>query len=352
MPVFVRSERASPADSIQRERAGRMIEDGAADALAPFVLRVGKSYFESSDGRALLAYRVRLGTAVVSGDPVGDSTSFQALADEFVDFCTKQRWRLAVLGAGEGGHRLWLPHRLSPFAIGRDVVITVDGFTMTGRRYRNLRQAVRRSDTGGVTVRFHREGSIGHPLVTQLLDLRVRAGKTKDRGFSMLLGNLLDGTHPNAIIAVARDRDGSPVAFQRYLRSGKDGLTLDLPVRDPSAPNGTEERLVIETVRWAGAHDFRSVSLSFAPFADLYGSQPRSAGQRGSRAALRLLDPFVRVEPLYMFLRKFHALQGRRFVMLRRRQVVRVTTTMLLLEFGAPPDEHRNTKRRFRPGQS
>lgn len=316
-----------------------MIEAGAADALAPFVLRVGKSYFESSDARALLAYRLRLGTAVVSGDPVGDSRSFQALADEFVGFCAKQRWRLAVLGAGEGGHELWLPHRLRPFAIGRDVVIKVDGFTMQGRRFRNLRQAVRRSETSGVSVTFHDEGSIEKALLTQLLDLRVRAGKTKDRGFSMLLGNLLDGTHPSAVIAVARDRDDRPVAFQRYLRSGRDGLTLDLPVRDPSAPNGTDERLVTEAVSWAGTHDLRSVSLSFAPFADLYGTQARSAGQRSGRAVLHLLDPLIRVEPLYLFLRKFHALEGRRFVMLRRRQVGRVTAAMLLLEFGAHPEQ-------------
>jgi lysylphosphatidylglycerol synthetase-like protein (DUF2156 family) len=309
------------------------VDAGEWDALAPFVLRAGKSYFESSDGLALLAYRVRLGTAVVSGDPVGARASYPALVREFVEFAKSQGWRVAVLGAGEHGYQLWTAHRLNSLTIGRDVVISIDDFTMYGRRFRNLRQAVRRSHNAAVTVTVHREAAIEQHLAAELLALRDRSHKTKDRGFSMLLGNLLDGTHPDCLIAIARDGDGRPVAFQRYLQSGPDGLTLDLSVRDPNAPNGTDERLVIDVVEHGRARGFRRVSLSFAPFADLYGAQSPSFRQQVGRGALHLLDPFIRSEPLYLFLRKFHALEGRRLVMLRWHQVIPVALAMLLLEF-------------------
>ena len=43
----------------------------------------------------------------------------------------------------------------------------------------------------------------------------------------------------------------------------------------------------------------------------------------------------IRVERLYLYLRKFHAFDQQRFVMLRWRQVVVVALAALLLEFGS-----------------
>jgi lysylphosphatidylglycerol synthetase-like protein (DUF2156 family) len=48
---------------------------------------------------------------------------------------------------------------------------------------------------------------------------------------------------------------------------------------------------------------------------------------------VHLLDPLISVERLYRYLRKFHAFDQQRYVMLRWRQVVRVAIVLLLLEF-------------------
>ena len=65
-----------------------MINVTSGDPLAPFAMQAGKCYQCSADGTAALAYRTRIGYAVVSGDPIGDETQFPQLIAEFAAHAT------------------------------------------------------------------------------------------------------------------------------------------------------------------------------------------------------------------------------------------------------------------------
>src|SRR4051794_24141418 len=73
-----------PADVDDRRHVWALVDSTAGDTLAPFVLRTDKSYVFSDDRRAAVAYRVRLGTAIASGDPVGEPSSYADAVDAFV----------------------------------------------------------------------------------------------------------------------------------------------------------------------------------------------------------------------------------------------------------------------------
>jgi lysylphosphatidylglycerol synthetase-like protein (DUF2156 family) len=75
------------------------------------------------------------------------------------------------------------------------------------------------------------------------------------------------------------------------------------------------------------------VSLAFAPFPDLF--EAPAAGSAGvAVVALHILDPLIHLRRLYRYLRKFHAFDRRRYVVLRFRQILWVAVVLLLLEFG------------------
>jgi lysylphosphatidylglycerol synthetase-like protein (DUF2156 family) len=215
------------------------------------------------------------------------------------------------------------------------VVVHRAEFTLQGRNFRNLRQAIQRSHNFGVAVEVHREGDLRAEDVLELRGLMKRSRREDTRGFSMILGRLFDGSEPNAVIAVARDRDGTLVGAHRYLWAGKQDLSLDLPMRVENAPNGVDERLIAEVVEWAAALGVERVSLAFAPFPDLFANRGHLGllGKVGY-GLVHLLDPLISVERLYRYLRKFHAFDQERYVMLRWRQVLRVLVALLLLEFG------------------
>jgi lysylphosphatidylglycerol synthetase-like protein (DUF2156 family) len=327
----IAAARAGDADLV---RVRELVAGGQGDPLAPFALRPEKRFVFAGDGSAAVGYRVRLRTAVASGDPVGAPSGWAAAIDAFVLDARSRRLRIAVLGAGERALPMWARHRLSAIPVGRDVVVHGARFTLQGRSFRNLRQAIQRSRNAGVTVELAREGQLAAPEVEELRFLMRRSHRDDSRGFSMILGRLFTGATPDAVIAVARDCDGVAVAAHRYLWAGRNDLSLDLPIRSRDAPNGVDERLIAEVVAWGGQHDVERVSLAFAPFPELFANRDHLGWLgRIAYAAVHLLDPLISVERLYRYLRKFHAFDQQRYVMLRPRQVVVVAPAMLLLEF-------------------
>jgi lysylphosphatidylglycerol synthetase-like protein (DUF2156 family) len=331
-----RPEHVTPAaDAAEVRRIRHLVAVSTGDPLAPFALRPEKQYVFARAGDAAIGYQVRLGTAVASGDPVGPATAWAGAIEAFTISARDRGLRIAVLGAGEQARPLWERYRLRGIPIGRDVVVQGNDFTLTGRRFRNLRQAIQRSHNAGVKVEILREGDLTPQEVSDLQALIRRSKREDSRGFAMILGRLFDGGAPDAIIAVARDRDSRPAAVHRYLWAGQHDLSLDLPMRSPTAPNGVDERITAEVVDWGRLHGVERISLAFAPFPDLFVNRSHlGALAKIAYGAVHLLDPLISVERLYRYLRKFHAFDQQRFVMLRRRQVLIVALAMLLLEFG------------------
>jgi lysylphosphatidylglycerol synthetase-like protein (DUF2156 family) len=326
-----------PMSSAEDRAVVRALVDGSEDdPLAPFALHPEKRYIFSADRTAVLAFAVRLGVAVASGDPVGSPESWPEVIGAFLALCRRHRWRPAVLGAGERARPLWTARGLRAVPIGRDVVVRPEDWRLDGRRFRNLRQAVQRTRNAGVTTQLLREDAVPAEVVAELRRLRAELHGTAERGFSMILGGWFDGDRPDALLALARDRGGRLVAAQRYLPAGPGGLSLDVPLRVRNAPNGVDERLVADTVAWAGARGRTQVSLAFAPFPELFAASGAGPA-RLAAAALRVLDPFIGLRSLYQYLRKFDAFAGQRFVLLRLRSLPRAALAFLLLEFGRRP---------------
>jgi lysylphosphatidylglycerol synthetase-like protein (DUF2156 family) len=325
---------ACPVDpAFDRVRA--LVALSVDDPLAPFALRPEKRHVFAPDGRAAVGYRVRCGLAVVGGDPVGDPLSWPAAIEEFLRVVAPRHRGVAVLGAGEQTRDLWRRHGLSAFAIGRDVVVRPADFDLVGRRFRNLRQAIQRSRNAGVSVEAWLEDGVPPAVRLELHALLRASARDEERGFAMTLGRPFDGRQPDALVLVARDRHGTVVGSHRYLRAGAKDLSLDVPLRRPGAPNGVDERLIAEAVTWADAHGIARVSLAFAPFPELFAERRHHGlGGRVAYRLVHLLDPLIKVERLYRYLRKFHAFDQQRHVMLRWRQLPRVALALLLLEFG------------------
>jgi lysylphosphatidylglycerol synthetase-like protein (DUF2156 family) len=305
------------------------------DTLAPFAMRRDKSYVFSPDGRAAVAYRVRFGVAVLSGDPVGATGSQEQAVAAYLEMVEANGWRAGVLGAGEDWTAWWRARGMRALPIGRDVLVDVTTFEMTGRAFRNLRQAVQRTRNAGVTTEIFPADAVPSYIASELKAIVATSKRNPNRGFSMILDGLLeDPPHPGTLIAVAFDRDRRVVAFHRF--STADGgreITQDLPWRRRGAPNGIDERLAYDVFVWAREHDARRVSLSFAAFPELYASTPQTALERVSYWATHRLDRFIRLESLYRYLRKFHSLGKRRYVLLRLRDLIPVAAAMLTFEF-------------------
>src|SRR5690606_17163318 len=84
-----------------RARAEDLVREWGWDTLAPFALRRDRSWFFSSDGRAMIPYGYLGGFALGSGDPIGDPSSIPLAVDEFIEHCRHHGWQPAFLAARE-----------------------------------------------------------------------------------------------------------------------------------------------------------------------------------------------------------------------------------------------------------
>lgn len=324
----------------QLRRVADLVDRTTADPLAPFALHSSKSYFFNAASSAAIAYRTRFGIACVAGDPIGDRAAFGDLIAQFSEFAASNGWRVAVLGASPEVRLIWsaraLWHRgLTAIPIGRDVVLDVENFNMVGRKFRNLRQAVSRTHNFGVTTEVIPEAALPVPLRDDLYDIvdSWHHGR-QTRGFSMILDHLLDGRHPGMLVVLARDSTGQVAGFQRYgsFNGGRE-LSLDVPWRRKGAPNGLDERMIVDLVDYAREHGIIRISLAFAAFPEIFADKQRGRTGQLIYRAVHLGDPLIRLESLYRFLRKFNALGDQRFVMVRLPAVLLTALALFTLEF-------------------
>lgn len=322
-------------------RVWELIKVTRDDALAPFTMQTGKSYHFTADGSAALAYRTRMGIAVVSGDPIGEEKRFGDLVADFAATCRAHGWRIAVVGCGERRRELWtdpaiLGQTLRAIPIGRDVVVDVSGFDMVGRRFRNLRQAVKRTHNCGVTTEIVAEQELDHTLLAELTEVvrESSKGARADRGFHMNLDGVLEGRFPGIQLIIARDATGKVQAFHRYATAGGGGdITLDVPWRRRGAPNGLDERLSVDMIMAGKNNGAQRVSLAFAAFPEIFDDKNRGWTQRVFYRLIHILDPLIALESLYRYVRKWHALDARRYALISMTQIVPLLFVLLSLEF-------------------
>jgi len=311
------------------------------DPLAPFAMQAMKSYYFNSDGTAAIAYCTRLGLAVVSGDPIGHPDQFPDLVGEFATMCRRHGWRIVVLGCAERWLTLWqdravVGQLLRAIPIGRDVVVDVSTFEMAGRKYRNLRQAVRRTHNAGIATEVVDEQHLGDALANELAEVLYGShrGARTQRGFSMILDGALEGRYPGIKLIIARDSFGRVQGFQRYATAGGGtDVTLDVPWRRPGAPNGIDERMSVDMIERCKASGGERLSLAFGAFPEIFDSKNRSFIDDVYYLLIHLGHSLIKLESLYRYLRKFNAFDQRRYVLLSWRQIPVALVVLLSLEF-------------------
>lgn len=322
-------------------RVWSLIDVTADDPLAPFAMQTGKCYHFTADGAAALAYRTRLGYAAVGGDPIGDEAKFPELVADFAAMCHTHGWRIAVVGCSERRLELWrdpavIGQSLRAIPIGRDVVVDVAGFEMVGRKFRNLRQAVKRTHNFGITTEIVDEQGLDDKLLAELTDV-VRAspsGTHYDRGFYMNLDGVLEGRFPGIKLIIARDAEGRVQGFHRYATAGGGSdVSLDVPWRRRGSPNGIDERLSVDMIMAAKDAGAQRVSLSFAAFPEIFEDKDRGRVQRVFYRLIHILDPLIALESLFRYVRKFHAMDARRYAVISMTQLLPLVVVLLTLEF-------------------
>src|SRR5579872_2520321 len=302
----------------ERRVARALIEAYGNDSLSFFALRRDKSYFFSPTRQAFLAYRVVHGAALVSGDPVGDQTEFDALLAEFKRVAHAHGWRLAVVGACDAQLDRYRRIGLRPILLGEEAVLRPDEFSLEGRPIRKVRQSVTRLVKAGYSLTVVPAEDAGPELRAKLDEVsELWRGNQAERGFTMSIDELYV---PGTVFAVAENEDGEVGGFLHLAPTpAGGGWSLSTMRRGPNTPNGLTEFLIVETLAWAKEQGASEVSLNFCAFTELISEERAiTLPRRIVRRALLAADSVFQLERLYSFNRKFFPEWRPRYLMVER----------------------------------
>jgi lysylphosphatidylglycerol synthetase-like protein (DUF2156 family) len=310
-------QREQPTES-ERALARTLVERHGRDTLSYFALRRDKSYFFSQSRGSFLAYTVLGGSALVSGDPVGDPSEFAALLASFRRLAHGRGWRVGILSASEELLPLYRSAGFLAIKVGEEAVVCPASFSLEGRSIRKVRQSVHRLRRAGYRALVLPETEIPVALREELKAVSAEwRGSWPERGFTMAMDELFDDGE--TLFVIARRADGEVGGFLHLVPSpASGGYSLSAMRRRRSTPNGLMEFLIVEAIAWMGAHDAPEVSLNFCVFADLLWAGERSLPGRVARYGLHSLDRVFQLERLLSFTGKFFPEWRPRFLCLER----------------------------------
>ncbi|WP_460364861.1 bifunctional lysylphosphatidylglycerol synthetase/lysine--tRNA ligase LysX [Actinocorallia lasiicapitis] len=287
-----------------------LAEYGENDSLGYFALRRDKDVFVCASQRAAISYRVEGTVCLASGDPLGDPDAWDQAIGEWLAMCRAHAWIPGVMSAGARGAQAYARNGMDALELGDEAIVPTADFNLDGREMRQVRQAVRRVQRAGYTVRIRRHGQIPADELAEIVaDAdRWRDGAT-ERGFSMALGRLGDPADGRCVMVEAFDRDGVRRGLLSFVPWGRNGLSLDLMRRDRAAENGINEYMVAMLATGAGAIGVQRISLNFAVLRGVF----ERGGKIGAGPVLRLgymfmsfASRFWQLESLYLANAKYH----------------------------------------------
>jgi lysylphosphatidylglycerol synthetase-like protein (DUF2156 family) len=302
--TFVQAE---PPSAERRRRAEEIVHAWGDDTLDYFALRRDKNYFFSADGRSLIAYLYVRGTAMVAADPIGPPADTARTLDEFLGFCAGRGWRTAFFAVRESDAEIYRARGMHTVYLGDEAILHCDEFSLDGAGMKAVRAAVRHV---GRDHEFEliAETEAGPELIAELNEISEEWRKgAPERGFTMELGEDVEGTNADFVIAIARQA-GRVEGFLRFVPvfGERPGYSLDLMRRRPSSANGITEYLIAEAALALGARGCMRLSLNFAAWGRLLDSA-EDAGLSGrlQRLMAKGLNPFFQIQSLRDFNQKF-----------------------------------------------
>ncbi len=283
-------------------------EHGDLDSLGYFATRRDKAVVWDVEDLALaragISHRVVRGVSLASGNPVGDPGHWPAAIGAWREEARANGWSLAVMAAGSEGAAAFEAAGLTVFEIGDEAILDLGSFSLNAPGLKPVRQAVSRLRRRGYDVEVRRHDTLTPEDFDRLAASASswRGDGGDERGFSMALGRLGDPLDGDCVLVQARDGEGHLRGFLSLVPWGRNGLSLDLMRRDPSADNGLVELLVSSLAEQAPRLAVRRVSLNFAMFREAFTrGEELGAGPlaRLGRQALLLASRNWQLESLY-----------------------------------------------------
>ncbi len=293
----------------------------AANAIAaqtetrPFLVYLrDKAVMFNAERSAFIMYGVHGRTWVALGDPAGPEAAAPALIRAFVDRADDFAGQ-PVFYQVHGAHLHRYAELGMAFAkLGEEARVSLDAFSLTGGRYRELRTVLHRMERDQASFRIV-EGRDVSPLLPQLKavsDDWLASRSASEKGFSL---GYFDPEYLTRLPVAVMEAGGRVVAFANVLPGpGRVELSIDLMRYTDTAPPRAMDGLLAHLLLWGKAQGYRWFNLGMAPLSGLELTPTSPLWTHLGRFLYHHGETFYNFEGLRAYKEKFHPVWEPRYL--------------------------------------
>lgn len=288
------------------ERAREVYLEHGGGEFAHLSFMGDKHLFWSGDHHAVVAYGAVRDRLVALGSPCGPEAAIKRAVLDFRQFADAQDRVPLFYEVLEPDLSLYHDLGFDLFKLGELATIRLEEFTLAGKRWEDLRQAVNRSVKERLSFEL-----VDPPFDTVLMSEleRVSDAWLADKGAhekSFSLGRFDADYLAWSPLALVR-RDGELLAFANVLPPyGPNGTaSVDLMRHVDGAPRGTMDFLFARVMQWAKERGYASFSLGMAPLSAVGDNPYARINERLAALAFQYGGRFYNYQGLRRYKEKF-----------------------------------------------
>ena len=265
-------------------------------------------YFHSQECDGFIGYVAANGVLVSYGEPVCSAADYGLAAREFVGFCRKQGKSCIFAAVGEDFLKATASLAWTKAVVGEDMIFDLARYAPRGDRAKKVRsarnQAIKRGASVSEYCQFAGRDPFLEKQITRVCERWLKSLPRHQMHFLDLdLFKLAE--LKRYFYAVF---EGKVVGILSCLPIyGRNGYLLEDLVRDPEAPNGITELLVLEAIHTFKEEGKEIATMGLSPKVELHREWGFSWWQVGLvRLGVKVADKASGLQGLYHYRKKFH----------------------------------------------
>ncbi|WP_374230555.1 rhomboid family intramembrane serine protease [Rhodococcus sp. ARC_M6] len=312
--ILVFATLLKPANEIDPRATGRaraMLRAGTGSPLSWMTTWKGNSYWFSSDGSSYVAYRVVVGVALTTGDPVGPPDRMRRTIEEFAEFVSDNGWIPCLYSVTDDVRAITDSMGWSGLEVAEETVLDLGEIAFTGKRFQDVRTALNRAKKTGITAEWIRFPHA--PLAIKDQIVAISEEWVADKGMPEMgftLGGLDEVDDDEVRCLVALDEERTVHGVTSWLPVYRDGQivgwTLDFMRRRAEGFRPAMEFLIASAALTLEEEGVEFLSLSGAPLAKVASDREANLDEQDATTLSAVMDNVLdllgrTLEPVYGF---------------------------------------------------
>lgn len=210
---------------------------------------------------------------IAMGDPIAPENAVGDLIWTFREQCDHAGARPVYYQVEAAGLHHYVDAGFDLLKIGEEAVVSLDSFSLSGHRHKQLRNTIHQMDRRGLSFNVVPASAVSEilPVLKLISDEWLAKHGGAEKGFS--LGRFSSDYLQHFPMAVIRSEWGIEAFANIWTTTPKGELSCDLMRYRSGAPKGVMDYLFVQLMQWGKAEGFRTFNLGMAP---LSGVEVRS----------------------------------------------------------------------------